>query len=220
MLVIPAIFLVALVVGFVLGGRIRNLERLQVHWWGLAFTGVVLQFVPVPTVGDVSPRLVGTAMLIGSYIALLILLTVNRWLPAVGVMTVGLVMNLAVVAANAGMPVQPAAITAAGGSIGSLTTGSAKHHLMTDQDLLPFLGDVVPIPPPGRIVISYGDVLLYGGIAWMIVQVMRGRTRENPRPLAMWFPAYRGKHAPSHWRMPARYRTEDHAGADPSGTAP
>lgn len=220
MFVIPAIFLIALVVGFALGGRLRNLERLQVHWWGFAFAGVAMQFLPVPSLGSVSPRLVGTAMLIGSYLALLVFLAVNRWLPAVAVMTVGLLMNLTVVAANAGMPVQPAAITAAGGSLDSLATGSAKHHLMTDRDLFPFLGDVVPIPPPGRIVISYGDVLLYGGIAWMIVQVMRGRTRENPRPLAMWFPSYRGKHAPAHWRMPARYRTGDRAGADPSGTAP
>ena len=160
-------------------------------------------------------------MLIASYLLLLGFLAVNRWVPAAAVMAVGLSLNLAVVSLNAGMPVSASAIRSAGGpaSLQTLTTEEGgKHHLMTEQDLLAPLGDVIPAPPPFSVVLSIGDLLLYGGMAWFVIQVMRGRSRENPRPLAMWFPTYRGKHAPSHWRMPARYRATGHAAAGRSGT--
>ena len=218
---ILVVLLVAILIGFLAGGRLRGFERLRVHWWALAFAGVLLQALPVPEVGGVSARLVGTGMLIGSYILLLAFLTVNRWVPAAGVMAIGLLMNLAVVSLNGGMPVSEWAIRTAGGSSSAqilATEASPKHHLMTEDDLLAPLGDVIPIPPPFAVVLSVGDILLYSGMAWFVIQVMRERSRENPRPLAMWFLAYRGKHAPSHWRMPARYRASDHAGAGRSGT--
>ena len=88
------------------------------------------------------------------------------------------------------------------------------------RDLLAPLGDVIPIPPPAGVVLSIGDVLLYAGMAWFVFQVMRGRSRETPRPIAMWFLAYRGKHAPGHWRMAARYRAAAPVGAERSGTEP
>ncbi len=209
----------AVVLGFLFGGSLRRFERLRVHWWTLAFAGLVLQMVPVPTIAGVEPRVVGTAMLVTSYVLLLAFITVNRWIPAAGVMAVGLLLNLLVVATNAGMPVRAAAIEQAGGSSATLAgEPSTKHHLMTEDDVLWVLGDVIPVPPPIGIVLSVGDVLLYVGMAWFVVQVMRGRSRENPRPLALWFPSYRGKHAPSHWRIPARYRS--HAATDRSGSGP
>jgi hypothetical protein len=209
----------AVVVGLLLGGSFRRFEHLHVHWWILAFTGLALQAVPVPTIGGISPRILGTAMLVTSYVLLLGFIAVNRWIPAARIMAVGLLLNLLVVATNGGMPVSARAIERAGGSATALASEpSEKHHLMTEDDVLWFLGDVIPIPPPVKIVLSIGDVLLYLGMAWFVVQVMRGRSRENPRPLALWFPSYRGKHAPSHWRIPARYRS--HAGADRSGSEP
>lgn len=209
----------AVVIGLLFGGSLRRFERLRVHWWTLAFAGLVLQMVPAPTIARVEPRVVGTAMLVTSYVLLLAFITVNRWIPAARVMAVGLLLNLLVVATNAGMPVRAAAIERAGGSSATLAgEPSTKHHLMTEDDVLWVLGDVIPVPPPIGIVLSVGDVLLYLGMAWFVVQVMRGRSRENPRPLALWFPSYRGKHAPSHWRIPARYRS--HAATDRSGSEP
>ena len=137
-------------------------------------------------------------------------------------MGLGLLLNLAVVGVNAGMPVSVAAIEQAGGDaevggVPALASGP-KHHVMTDADSLVVLADVIPIPPPFGIVISLGDVFLYGGIAWFIFQVTRGRSRANPRPLAMWFPSYRGKHAPDHWRLPSKSREGDHPATAQSGT--
>ena len=215
------VIVAAVVVGLLVGGSLRNFERLRVHWWMLAFAGLALQLAPVPRIADVPMWAIGAGMLAASYVLLLTFLTVNRWIPGAGLMAVGLVLNLAVVAFNGGMPVAAGAIDRAGGSAAVLADGgSAKHHLMNDSDVLTPLGDVIPIPPPIGVVLSVGDVLLYLGIGWFVVQVMRGRSRENPRPIAMWFPAYRGKHAPGYWRMPARYRAAAPVGAERSGTEP
>src|SRR6266550_4195673 len=184
------VLVVAVLIGLVTRGSFRNFERLHVHWWGLALGGVALQLLPVPTIGALNPEIAGTAMLVASYVLLLGFLTVNRWVPAAGAMAVGLLLNLVVVASDG---------------------GAAKHHHADGEDLFVPLGDVIPIPEPAGVVLSIGDVLLYAGMAWFVIQVMRGRSRENPRPLAVWFLGYRGKHAPAYWRMPARYRARDRA---------
>jgi hypothetical protein len=211
----------AVVAGVVAGGSLRNFERVRVHWWALALAGVALQTLPAPAIGGVEQRAVGSAVLVLSYLLLLAFITANRWVPAAGVMAVGLLLNLAVVAANGGMPVSTSAIRTAGGSTLALATShDAKHHVMTNGDVLTPLADVIPVPRPVGIVLSIGDELLYLGTAWFVIQVIRGRSRENPRPLAMWFLSYRGKHAPSYWRIPARYRTAPRASAAQSGTGP
>jgi hypothetical protein len=219
---IIVILVLAVVAGLIAGGSVRNFERVRVYWWALAFGGVALQVLPAPTFGAVDSGTIGAVVLVLSYALLLAFITVNRWVPAAGVMAVGLLLNLSVVAINGGMPVSTSAIRSAGGSTLALSTVSdAKHHVMTDADKLTPLADVIAIPRPVGIVLSIGDVLLYIGMAWFVVQVMRGRNRENPRPLVMWFLSYRGKHAPTHWRIPARYRTAaPHASTARSGTAP
>ena len=215
-----AIMLAAVAIGYAFGGRLRNFDGLAIHWWPLAFAGLALQALPLPALWNISPRLVGGAALLLSYVLLLVFVTVNRWIPGAALMAIGLLMNLLVVGLNGGMPVSATAIERAGGTVAVLEgSGSVKHHLATDEDLLAFLGDVIPVPPPVRVVLSVGDLLLYAGMVWFVIQVMRGRSRANPRPLAMWFLSYRGKHAPGHWRMPARYRQHRTAAA-PSGTAP
>ena len=216
---IPTLVVLAVVLGYVLGGRLRGFEDLRVNRWGLAIGGLALQLIPAFAIGTIPTSVTGPVMLALSYTFLVVFLFSNRWIPGAPVMRIGLLLNLAVVMVNGGMPVQPQAIERAGGDPYTLTQASpTKHHLMTEDDVLWQLGDVIPIPPPFGDVLSIGDVLLYGGLVYSITEIMRGRRRENPRPLAWWFPGYRGKHAPDWWRMPIRYRAPDRAGADRSGT--
>jgi hypothetical protein len=220
-LLIPALVLVAVALGFALGGRLHGFEDLRIHRWGLAIAGLGLQLVPGVEVAGIPAAVVGPVMLALSYGLLVVFLLSNRWIPGARVMSIGLVLNLAVVMVNGGMPVRAEAIERAGGDPYVLSQAeAAKHHLMTEDDMLWQLGDIVPVPAPVGDVLSIGDVLLYGGMIFSIVQIMRGRRRENPRPLAWWFPAYRGKHAPDYWRMPVRYRSPDRAATGRSGTEP
>ena len=72
---------------------------------------------------------------------------------------------------------------------------------MGPADTLTPLGDVIGIPPPIGVVISIGDVILYAGVAILVVVVMLGRSGENRRPPARWFQGYRGKHLPPRQRF-------------------
>ena len=215
------ILFVAIVLGLALRGSLAHFERMSLHWWGLAVTGLALQVLPTPLLPGLTPRGSGAVTLIASYLLLLAFLFLNRRIPAAPIMALGLLLNLTVVGVNAGMPVSQSAVSVASGSASSdAVVESSKHHVMTESDSATLLADIMPIPPPFGVVISIGDVFLYGGMGWFVFQVTRGRFRVNPRPIAMWFPAYRGKHAPDHWRLPSRSRGAAHVAATQSGTEP
>jgi uncharacterized protein DUF5317 len=210
---------VSTAVGLLLGGSLRAWGRMRLHWWALAPLGVALQAIPIPGSWEYQET-VGAATLVSSYVVLLAFVLVNRRVPGAALMAAGLVLNLAVVTPNGGMPVSTDAIRqAAGDGVEDVRypQDEAKHHLMSDDDVLRPLGDVVPVPPPFRLVLSVGDVILYAGIAWFVVIVTRGRFRENLRPPARRFQMYRGKHAPAAYRLPGRYRKS--RGAAPAGAA-
>jgi hypothetical protein len=185
----------AVCIGFAAGGSLRPFERFRVHWWAVALLGLALQGIPLAS--GVS-RPVGSIVLMSSYALLGSFAWVNRRLPAVWLVMLGLASNLAVIGVNGGMPVSAEALETAGASAeGLVGTGTLKHHLMTPSDDLTPLGDVIGIPPPISAVISIGDVLLYVGVAILVVAVMLGRSGENRRPPVRHFQGYRGKHSRS-----------------------
>jgi hypothetical protein len=222
MVVVVLILVLAILAGVLAGGSLRSLERIHIHWWGIAFVALALQAFPI---SGASANRAGLAAgsLVASYVLLLAVISVNRHVPGALLMAAGLLMNLGVVALNGGMPVSVDAIRASGAQGAMVIEDGAKHHLMSDADVLRPLADVIPVPQPFGAVLSIGDVLLYGGLAWWCFAVTRGRFRENRRPPARWFRMYRGKHAPVAYRLPARYRSARPmapAGAGRSGTAP
>jgi hypothetical protein len=205
MIVVSTVVAAGLIAGFLTGGSVRNFDRVHVHWWGAAIAGLLLQVIPTRWLDDD----LGVAVLIGSYALLVAFAWVNRRLPAAPLLLVGLVLNLAVIGLNGGMPVSESAIRVTGGSNGNLPAAidDGKHHLMTSSDVLTPLADVIALPPPVATVLSLGDLFLYAGIVAFTVIVMRGRFAENRRPRA-WIPMYRGKHLPLQRRLPRRSRPE------------
>jgi hypothetical protein len=183
----------AVAAGFLAGGSLKPFERLRVHWWALAPLGLALQAAPVPDLLRVRPDTLAAVMLVASYGALIAFAAVNRRLPGAWLVLIGLALNLVVIASNGGMPVDPAALRAAGATSVSIE-GDAKHHLMTGDDAVAFLGDTLPVPAPIGAVLSIGDVVLYAGVAWFVISLMRGHAPENVRPPVRWFRMYRGKH--------------------------
>jgi hypothetical protein len=189
----------AVCVGFIAGGSLRPFERLKVRWWGVALAGLAVQGV---SLASAIGRPAGSAVLVGSYGLLVVFAWVNRRLPALWLAMVGLVLNILVIGANGGMPVSASALETAGARAeGLIGSGGAKHHLMGPDDMLTPLGDVIGIPPPIGAVISIGDVLLYAGIAILVIAVMLGRFGEDPPASAPLFQGYRGKHLPPDRRF-------------------
>jgi hypothetical protein len=218
MILVLIVIGVAIVVGLVAGGSLRRFERVNVHWWGVALAGLLLQGVSLT--GRI-PAPIGSIALLGSYGLLLAFALVNRRLPAVWLVIAGLALNVLVIAVNDGMPVSAGALEAAGAGAESLLgAGTGKHHVMGPEDTLTPLADVIGVPAPIGAVISIGDVLLYAGIAILIVAIMLGRSGENPRPPARWFPGYRGKHLPPELRFSRPNRPETPEGEESWGSGP
>src|SRR6185503_14492017 len=110
-----------------------------------------------------------------SYTALLVFAGANLRLPGLALILVGLALNATVIVANGGMPVSADALVRSDQAEVSTDlqgSGADKHHLATDDDVLTFLGDVIPIPSPIAQVVSIGDVLVYSGVVWFVIVAM------------------------------------------------
>lgn len=185
----------AVILGYAFGGRLSRLERLPLRWWGLAIGGLGIQFLPLPEGGGGTDLLVRTAVLASSYALLLVFALVNIRLPGMPLIVLGLACNGLVIVANGGMPVSEVALADSGQPdvIQLLVDeGAAKHHLMTDDDVLRFLADVIPVPGPIHQVMSVGDVFVYAGLIWLTVIAMRRTPPSGPGAV----PRFRGKHRP------------------------
>ena len=216
MLLVVSVIGAAVIAGFATGGSLAPFQRLPVHWWGVALTGLALQGVPPTIVGG---RHLAPLLLLSSYTLLLVFAWLNRRLPAMLIVMAGLAMNVLVIAADGGMPVSAAAMEAAGTSPGGLADdGPSKHHLMGPGDVLTPFADVIGIPEPVGAVLSVGDLLVYVGLAALVVSVMRGRSVEDRRPPPRWFQGYRGKHLPMERRFAHRGGPAAPVAGDPWGT--
>jgi len=184
MILFAAVILLAFLLGYVFGGRIRRFEQLHLRWSWLAVVGLALQFVPLPDGATGTDLVVRTAVLSCSYLLLLAFAALNIRLAGVPLIFAGLALNLLVIASNGGMPVSREALESSGqGDVLQelIDEGAAKHHLLTDDDVLTPLADVIPVGGPIKQVVSLGDVFVYAGVVWLIVAVMRGRIPQTGR---------------------------------------
>ncbi len=202
MVLLIAVVAFGLVLGLSLKGDVRRFEHVRLRWWGLVVLGLALQFLPLPIGREGDDLAIRVVVLGASYGSLIAFAVLNRGLSGAPLVLIGLVMNAAVIVPNGGMPVSREAIERSGQAdmlAMLLEEDAAKHHLMGEGDVLTPLADVIPIPEPVGTIISVGDVFVYGGIAWVIVAIMRGRTRPtSPGP-----GQYRGKHRPGDPAEPA-----------------
>ncbi|HEX6844721.1 MAG TPA: DUF5317 domain-containing protein [Actinomycetota bacterium] len=168
---------IAIAVGYLLGGRLSGLADLSVRWGPLALIGLTMQTINPPGSWPL-------VMLTGSFVLLWIFAVVNRDVPGFRLIMVGIALNFLVIVANGGMPVSADALVASGqaDTASDLTDNAdryVKHHLAGDDDLVLFLGDVIPLPPPVSQAISLGDIFTYAGVGVVVVSAMRGRRRER-----------------------------------------
>jgi hypothetical protein len=166
----------AVVAGSLAGGRLDRLPHAGARWAPLAVAGLALQLAPLP----------GRAALVLLYLSfglLLVFAAANRGRPGFALILLGLVLNLAVIGANGGMPVARSAIVASGqqDTLGELAEDGdgVKHHLASPSTRLLPLGDVLALPPPVKQVISVGDVAIDAGIFWFVVSAMGASLRRR-----------------------------------------
>ena len=170
------LLMLGLVAGLVRGARLSNIGRVRFRYPALVFTGLALQVTAQLVAGFVNPRFRlgnrGIVVLALSYLLLAAFVTLNRRLPGALAIAAGLMLNLAVIAANGGMPVSLEAARVAGIDPRSYLQSAVKHRAMTKDTPLRFLGDVIPIPFL-KTIVSVGDVVLSAGIFRLVGSLVR-----------------------------------------------
>ena len=201
---------IGVVLGTLSGGHVSRLAQLHLrHIWlllGATLVQIALVFAsPVLPERGIDPLRVSlplTTAAVGLFVVL------NRQLPGMPLVLVGLVANLAVIVANGGlMPVSPEVLTAAG-KAGTLDY--AREHpgirlpksknvlLEWEETRLAWLSDAVLSPPLGPIDrrwnVSAGDLIIAAGLAYLTAEVVRRPTGPT-RPANPAKPTERKEHA-------------------------
>ncbi len=145
--------------------RIRRLE--------LLLGGLVAQVL--------STRLDGTlaiALGLGALAVLIAFSLVNLHLTGMGVLTIGLGLNLFVMLTNAGMPVSAHASSSPTSYPRATSTSSscAARVLERSSDSMRALGDIIPF---GRQVVSFGDLIIAVATADVILHLARRQRVRN-----------------------------------------
>lgn len=197
MTLLLAAVLIAIYLGYLFGGRLYKIESLRPRWWGLVIAGLAVQFVPLPEGATGTDLIVRTAVLTLSYTLLVTFAAINLRMPGMMLVLIGLAGNFAVIAINGGMPVSAEALRNSGQEeiLEMLQgEGSDKHHLLTDDDQLTFLADVIAVRPPIGQAISVGDLFIYAGLVWLVVAAMRAPSHRSASSAEQ--KPRRGKHRP------------------------
>jgi hypothetical protein len=120
---------------------------------------------------------VGFGILMASYALILAFCFVNLPVRGMAVVTVGFAMNALVIGLNEGMPTRDhAAETASGREVERPVDRTVKERPESDEDLLPFLGQIVPLPD-NRVdaALSFGDLVIAVGVVNVCFQGSRRR---------------------------------------------
>lgn len=169
----------AVIVGYVLGGRLARLADAGLRANVLLFVGLALQVtVDVLAGRGLVDGWPATATLVVSQVIVGAWIVANIRHPGMALVLGGLVLNAVVIAANGAMPVSADALATTGLADPGDIVG--KHELMTDDTRFAFLADVIPLPPL-RTVISVGDVVLALGLARLVPHLMGTRRSIDAR---------------------------------------
>jgi hypothetical protein len=165
--------ILGLLLGKLLGGRLRNLAGTEIRSTWLVFAAVALQVEAFPS-GALpwsTPTGIAKALWLVSYALLITMIVRNRRLPGAAIVGAGLACNLVAILANGGlMPVRRAALLASGGSY--------QLHNNSIQLVHPHLGFLIdrwsaPAWVPLANVFSVGDVVIGLGLLVGLVVAMR-----------------------------------------------
>ena len=174
MLWLALVLFIALVIAVLRGGRLVNLGDIELKGWWLLFIALVLQagtnWLPEGSLNA------GVAMMLISYVLLLIMVWANRSKPGMWIAGIGVFANLVVIAVNGGMPVLAGAAEVASGFTISEPdlSNSFKHVLLDETSRLTFFADVIPLRLAGvGEVISLGDIFLALGLGMFLEHELR-----------------------------------------------
>lgn len=170
----------AIVIGYILGGRIKNLENIKLRAIYLIFISFGLELLIVMCIRKGLLRIGTTTYFLDviMYSLLLIFVVLNRRDLCILIMGMGFLLNAIPIFLNGGvMPVSQEAIKIAG-----LNTNIGSEGLYTIIDsntILWFLGDTIPIRFISSFIISIGDIFTAIGLVLLIITGMKKKNNQN-----------------------------------------
>ncbi len=186
MIFFVATIALALVVVVATKGSFQRLASLHFKVLWLLFAAlaiqIALEFVDVP-----KDRIenVGVGVLLLSYVLIFSFCFVNRKVKGMSLITVGVALNVLVIALNQGMPTKDDVRDRNGREVHVPIEQTVKHRPQEDDDILGFLGDVITVPGLPNQQFSIGDIVIGLGIIDLCFEgSRRPRRRGGPRPVA------------------------------------
>lgn len=156
----------AVLIGTVRGGSLDALARTKFRWVSLLAIGLALQITFDLWSPEWMTKTMATTVVLASHVAVALFIVANRGMAGMMLIGIGLALNAVVIAANGAMPVSTTAAEVASAARTGLNH-DLKHEPLDDTTLLPWLGDVIPVPRLGE-VMSCGDLFLALGIGRLI----------------------------------------------------
>lgn len=175
--------IIALIIGFIRKGSLRNLADLKIKFFPLIILAFLIQIsIYVGYKMELSFIMSYDVLLhFISYIVLFAGLMSNfdnKWFV---IITMGVICNFVVIFLNGGrMPVSLSAASTIGitdGLQAVLKVRGGTHQLLNSNAILPLLADIIPVPLPSPIdyfsnIYSIGDIILYLGTMGLVQSSM------------------------------------------------
>jgi Family of unknown function (DUF5317) len=166
----------ALGVALLTGGRLRNIAATELRYPSVLAVAVGIQLaleVLHPTRGTAGH--LASALLVVSYVFLVLFCSANLRLRGLAVVAVGIALNGAVITINSGMPIRAPQ---------AAVETTTKHHAERPTDRLTGLGDIILVPAL-RQSLSFGDLIMMVGLVDVLFHCSRNpatRRRVSAQP--------------------------------------
>lgn len=172
--------IIAVIIGYILKGNIRNLENVEINKLYLAFIGFGIEVViNILIMNGLLAR--GTLTFILDFIMYLFIFAFayfNKKSLYLIIMTAGFLLNAIPIFLNGGaMPVSSNAARIAG--LTQNVTKEGLYRLIDSSTKFGFLGDVIPLTILRHFAISIGDIIAAIGLMLFIIYGMTAKKQIN-----------------------------------------
>lgn len=172
----------AIIIGYLLGGKLKNLENINLKAIYLIFISFGLEFAIVMCMrkGLLSIGIITYFLDLVMYLVLFIFVILNRKNFFIVIMGTGFLLNALPIFLNGGaMPVSQEAVNMLGFSSNTSTEG--LYTIIDSSTKLWFLGDIIPVKFMNSFIISIGDIFSALGLVLLVITGMqrKGKGKIN-----------------------------------------